>query len=80
MDWKRYVVCDEDGNVSWNPKTDSAQTFKKFRGPNGAEARAKELADCAPGQAIRIYEFTAEVIAPVKAAETSRRHPTEHYK
>lgn len=76
----RYIVIDTEGNVSWNAEKDIPEQFTKFRGKNGAEARAKELADCSPGCLIGIYELTAEAITPTKPAEVHRRHPTEHYK
>jgi hypothetical protein len=76
----RYIVCDSEGNVSFNDKKREPESFTKFRGPNGAESRAAELALEAPGFVIRIYELTAETIAPVKSVETSRKHPAEHYK
>jgi len=74
----RYIVCDPAGSVSYN--RNEAESFKTFRGPKGAAARAKELAEEMPGQVIRIYELTAEVVVPVNPAETSRKHPIEHYK
>lgn len=76
----RYIVCDSEGNVSWNDDKKEPETFQKFRGPNGAEARAEELALETPGKMIRIYELTAETVAPVAPPETGRKHPTEHYK
>lgn len=71
-----YVVCDWEGNVSCD-KSGQPETFAKFR---GAEARSRELAEETPGCFIRIYELTAETIVPTAGAETSRKHPTEHYK
>jgi hypothetical protein len=75
-----YIVCDPEGDVSYNDHTRARESFKTFRGPKGAAARAKELAEMFPGRAIRIYELTAEAVAPVRPVETSRKHPTEHYK
>jgi hypothetical protein len=80
MNWNRFVVCDEDGNISWNSKTEKPESFTKFRGRGGAEARAKEIAETAPGYPIRIYELTAETIVPLKPAKTDRKRPAEHYK
>jgi hypothetical protein len=74
---KEYVVLDETGNVSFNPKIDQPEIFKSFK---AAKKRSHIIATCAPGQAIKIYELTAETIAPVKPAETSRAHPLEHYR
>lgn len=28
---KQYVVTDEEGSISWNAKTESADTFKTFQ-------------------------------------------------
>lgn len=70
-----YVVVDERGEVSWG-EDEKPQTFGKFR---DAEKRAKELAKCAPGQEIGVYELVATTSAPVGAAETGRKYPIEHY-
>lgn len=74
---KEYVVLDEEGNVSFNDKTKRPEVFKSFK---AAKKRSHVLATCAPGREIKIYELTAETIAPVKPAETSRAHPLEHYR
>jgi hypothetical protein len=75
----RYIVLDHDGNISWDSEKDRAESFLKFRGQGGAEARAKELADLSPGCSIQIYELTAEAHTPTKPVEVHRKHPTEHY-
>lgn len=74
--WTRWVVCDEEGNVSYDAVAFAPEQFSTFR---KAEARAAELALRAPGSTIYIYEASAYVRAPVGAAETSRKHPREHY-
>lgn len=76
----RYVVIDQNGDISWDAEKDRAESFTKFRGSGGAEARAKELADASPGCLIAIYELTAEAITPTKPVEVHRKHPTEHYR
>lgn len=73
---REFVVTDEDGNISWNSDKDAAETFRTFK---SAKARSVALAECAPGQSIRIYELTAETTANVERAVTSRKHPIEHY-
>lgn len=77
---KEYVVIDHEGNVSYgmvNKNDALPETFSTFA---KAEKRAKELALAEPGETIKIYELTAETIAPVQPAATSRAHPREHYK
>lgn len=64
---KRYVVTDEDGNISWSAKTEASETFKGFA---AAEKRAHEMAKFAPGQTISIYGLEGEVIAPVSEPVT----------
>jgi len=76
---REYVVCDWEGNISCDDAGEP-EIFKKFRGVGGAEERARSLAETTPGHLIRIYELTAEAIAPVAGPEVSRAHPTEHYK
>lgn len=73
---REFVVTDEEGNISWNSKTEKPETFKTFK---AAKARSVELANSAPGEKIRIYELTAETEASVNVAATARRHPIEHY-
>jgi hypothetical protein len=74
---REYVVCDEEGSISWDVTKDVPERFKTFK---AAKTRAHELADLAPGKTIRIYELTAETVAPVGPPDTARRHPLEHYK
>lgn len=76
----QYIVCDAGGDVSYNDRSRSPETFTRFRGPKGAAARAMELAKASPGLVIRVYELTAEAVAPVQPVEVGRKHPTEHYK
>ena len=76
----RYIVCDGDGNVSYSVKNEAPESFKRFRGKNGAEQRAKALAGSEPGSTVRIYELTAEATAAVKPVEVKRLHSTERYK
>lgn len=68
-----FVVTDHEGNVSYgfydkrDAEPESFPTFAK------AEKRAKELADCEPGKVIKIFELSAEVIAPVGDIKVSRK-------
>lgn len=66
---KQFVVTDEDGNISWSDKTESAETFKTL---DAAGKRAKGLAKLSPGRTICVYELTAEVIAPVSGVRVTR--------
>lgn len=59
---KAYVVVDEEGNMSWNDKTEKPENFVTFK---TAEKRARELAEFAPGKPIKIYELMATAIVPV---------------
>jgi hypothetical protein len=73
---REFVVTDGNGDVSFSAKTERAETFRTFK---AARARAEELAASDPGEAIKIYELTAESVVPLKPVETSRRHSVEHY-
>ena len=66
---KRYVVTDENGEISWSAKAEASETFKSF---TTAEKRAHELAKTAPGQTISIYGLAGEVIAPVSPPVTRK--------
>jgi hypothetical protein len=65
----QYVVIDHEGQVSWNPETDGAERFAEYE---KAQARAEELAESAPGEVIKIFELTGEVVAPVGATQCTR--------
>lgn len=73
---REFVVCDGEGNISWNAKTEGPEKFSTFK---AAKKRSVELAESEPGHVIRIYELTAETVAAVQVPSTSRRHPIEHY-
>lgn len=66
----RFVVIDAEGNCSFSEKKEAPERFSTFA---QAEKRARELADCDPGQLIGIYELAAEVEAPVGKTEVKRR-------
>jgi hypothetical protein len=66
----KYVVIDEDGNVSYSAARDEPECFDDF--PT-AEVRARELARCAPGEVINIFKLNASVVAPVGEIEVKRR-------
>jgi hypothetical protein len=74
---RNYIVITDRGDVSYSPKTDQPESFLHFL---AAKARAASLAKLSPGETIRIYELTAEAIAPVQKVSVSRAHPLEHYK
>lgn len=65
----KYVVTDEEGNVSWNDKTEKAESFKTFE---AAKKRAANLAEYAPGREIGIYELVGRVSALVGPLKVSR--------
>lgn len=67
----KFVVTDEEGNISWSAKKEAPESFNTF---GRAESRAKELASFAPGKEIGIFELAATVKAPVGKIEVSKRH------
>lgn len=73
---REFVVVDENGNISYGTKADAPEKFRSFA---AAKTRAEELALCAPGETIKVYELTAESLCMVAPAETKRKHMREHY-
>ncbi len=63
-----------DITKQWNAINDTPQTFTTFK---AAKLRSHELADCAPGKVIRIYELTAETVAAVDRELLARRPDSE---
>jgi hypothetical protein len=72
---KEFVVITETGNTSYCIKTEQPEIFRSF---NAARARAESIAKSTPGETIKIFELTAEAVAPVQKAETSRLRSREH--
>ncbi len=70
MTTAKFVVTDEEGNVSWDATTEAPETFKTFA---TAQRRAKGLAILAPGCIINIYGLIAEVMAPVSPPVMQRK-------
>lgn len=73
---RRFVVIDQEGNVSWNEKTEKGENFSTFK---AARKRAEEIAASEPGGVVSVYELTAESLCAVAPVETAHKHPREHY-
>lgn len=65
-----FVVTDHEGNISYNPDKEEAESFTKF---SVAEKRAQDMARSFPGERIAIYELCAEVIVPTGGVETRHK-------
>ncbi len=63
-----FVVTDEEGSISWDSKMNSPQLFQTFA---AAKKRSVELAECAPGQPIRIFKMVAVTKAAISKPETA---------
>lgn len=68
-----FVVIDETGNVSYGTKDKRDAEPESFATFAKAEKRAKELAGCAPGVSIKIFELTGEAVAPIGPIKSFRK-------
>lgn len=66
---RKYVVIDEQGNVSWKMKPEGPESFRSW---DAAKKRAEALAELSPGETIEIYELIGEASCEVKPVVTSR--------
>jgi len=64
-----YVVIDDQGQVTINIDTEEPEQFADYA---KAEDRAKQLAEDVPGEVIKIFALTGEVVAPAGEVQCSR--------
>jgi hypothetical protein len=65
----QYVVIDDRGQVTINLDTEEPEQFADYA---KAEDRARKLAEDVPGEVIKIFALTCEVVAPVGEVQCSR--------
>lgn len=59
---KEFFVVGPDNLTSWSDKTESAERFKSIE---AATKRAKELAECEPGEEFVVCQVVRRVACPV---------------